>query len=62
MRNPCGEWGDVDLLLSDMNYEKAKAYLMPLAEHLETELTLFKHYGMIIKGWEGELYGTLCPR
>lgn len=54
--------GDVDLLLSDTNYEKAKAYLVPLAERTETEFKIFKHYGMTIKGWEVELHGTLRPR
>ena len=54
--------GDVDLLLSDTNYEKAKAYLVPLAERKETEFKIFKHYGMTIKGWEVELHGTLRPR
>lgn len=54
--------GDVDLLLSDTNYEKAKAYLVPLAEKTETEFKIFKHYGMTIKGWEVELHGTLRPR
>lgn len=54
--------GDVDLLLSDSNYEKAKSFLVPLAERLEKEFVIFKHYGMTIKGWEVELHGTLCPR
>jgi len=54
--------GDVDLLLSDSNYEKAKAYLVPLAEKTETEFVIFKHYGMTINGWEVELHGTLRPR
>lgn len=54
--------GDVDLLLSDTNYEKAKAYLVPLADRTETEFKIFKHYGMTINGWEVELHGTLRPR
>ena len=54
--------GDVDLLLSAEYYEKAKTFLVPLAERLEKELVIFKHYGMTIKGWEVELHGTLCPR
>ena len=54
--------GDVDLLLSESNYEKAKSFLVPLAERLEKEFVIFKHYGMTIKGWEVELHGTLCPR
>lgn len=54
--------GDVDLLLSAEDYEKAKNFLVPLAERLEKEFVIFKHYGMTIKGWEVELHGTLCPR
>lgn len=54
--------GDVDLLLSDINYEKAKAVLLPLAEEVETEYTHFKHQGMIIDGWVVELHGTLHSR
>lgn len=54
--------GDIDLLLSHENYEKAKTYLVPLADRLENEFVIFKHYGMTIKGWEVELHGTLCPR
>lgn len=54
--------GDVDLLLSDSNYEKAKSFLVPLADSQGKELVIFKHYGMTIKGWEVELHGTLCPR
>lgn len=54
--------GDVDLLLSADNYEKAKSFLIPLADRLEEEFVIFKHYGMTIKNWEVELHGTLCPR
>ena len=54
--------GDVDLLLSDTNYEKAKALLVPLATDVETEYTHFKHLGMTIDGWVVELHGTLHSR
>lgn len=54
--------GDIDLLLSNENYDKAKAILEPLAESTETEFKQFKHYGMTIKGWVVELHGTLRPR
>ncbi|MBO5649916.1 MAG: nucleotidyltransferase family protein [Selenomonas sp.] len=54
--------GDVDLLLSDTNYEKAKKLLTPLATEVETEFTHFKHLGMTIDGWEVELHGTLHSR
>ncbi len=54
--------GDVDLLLSEENYEKAKALLLPLASDVETEYTHFKHQGMTIDGWVVELHGTLHSR
>lgn len=54
--------GDVDLLLSDSNYEKAKALLTPIASDVETEFTHFKHLGMTIDGWVVELHGTLHSR
>ena len=51
--------GDVDLLLSDENYEKAKVELIPLATEVETEYQGFKHLGMTIDGWVVELHGSL---
>lgn len=54
--------GDVDLLLSDSNYEKTKRLLAPLATVVETEFTHFKHQGMTIDGWVVELHGTLHSR
>lgn len=54
--------GDVDLLLSDTNYAKAKKVLVPLASEVETEFTHFKHLGMTIDGWVVELHGTLHSR
>lgn len=54
--------GDVDLLLSDTNYEKAKELLVPLTSDVETEYTHFKHLGMTIDGWVVELHGTLHSR
>ena len=51
--------GDVDLFLSDDNYEKAKALLMPLAGTVEPEATFKKHMGLTIDGWLVELHGTL---
>lgn len=54
--------GDVDLLLSNDNYEKAKKVLIPLASSIETEYTHFKHQGMVINGWEVELHGTQHSR
>lgn len=54
--------GDIDLLLSDSNYDKAKEVLMPLTTEVETEYTSFKHVGMTIDGWVVELHGTLHSR
>lgn len=54
--------GDVDLLLSDDDYERAKELLVPLASEVEVEYTHFKHSGMTINGWVVELHGTLHSR
>lgn len=58
----CRTAGDIDLLLSESNYEKAKDILLPLASRVETEYTHFKHQGMTIDGWEVELHGTMHSR
>lgn len=54
--------GDVDLLLSSDDYEKAKKVLLPLATDVETEYSHFKHQGMTIDGWVVELHGTMHSR
>ena len=51
--------GDVDLFLSDENYEKAKAFLLPLASSVEEEYVREKHCGMTIDGQVVELHGRL---
>ncbi|MBR6088034.1 MAG: nucleotidyltransferase family protein [Prevotella sp.] len=51
--------GDVDLFLDDVNYEKAKRLLMPLASEVETESVGSKHLGMTINDWIVELHGSL---
>jgi len=51
--------GDIDLFLSDDNYEKAKTILIPLASKVETEAKFKKHLGMTIDGWVVELHGSL---
>lgn len=51
--------GDVDLFLSDDNYKVAKSVLLPLASSVEKEGISTKHLGMIIKGFNVELHGTL---
>ena len=51
--------GDVDLYLSEYNYEKAKKYLLPVAYNVENEDKKRLHLGMTIDGWMVELHGTL---
>lgn len=51
--------GDVDLFLSDDNYEKAKCFLSPLANEVEKEYVQEKHLGMTINTWVVELHGRL---
>jgi hypothetical protein len=51
--------GDIDFFLSDENYEKAKALLVPLASKVEEEFVREKHLGMTIDSWVVELHGTL---
>ena len=51
--------GDVDLFLDDENYERAKAFLKPLAASMEEEYEREKHLGMTIGSWVVELHGRL---
>lgn len=52
--------GDVDLLLSDSNYEKSKRFLIPLANSVEQEFSHIKHVGMTLESdFVVELHGTL---
>ncbi len=51
--------GDVDFLLDNDNYAKAKSYLSPLASSIEVENKAEKHLGMTIDPWVVELHGTL---
>lgn len=51
--------GDVDLLLSDSNYEKAKDFLLPLASDHKPDERYSKHLGMNIDQWYVEIHGTL---
>ena len=51
--------GDIDLFLSEENYQKAKSFLMPLASSVEEEYVSEKHLGMTIDGWVVELHGHL---
>lgn len=51
--------GDVDLLMSDSNYQKAKEYLLPLALDHKPDERYSKHLGMNIDQWYVEIHGTL---
>lgn len=51
--------GDVDLFLSDENYNRAKKLLTPIASVFEKEYVREKHLGMTIEGFDVELHGTL---
>lgn len=54
--------GDVDLLLGDEDYEKAKELLITKATKVESEFSFMKHVGMTLNGWAVELHGTLHTR
>lgn len=55
--------GDVDLLLSESNYELAKEVLIHHAIEVEREFKTFKHQGMTLEGgYVVELHGTMHSR
>lgn len=51
--------GDVDFLLCDSNYKKAKDYLLPLSSGNKHEERYSQHLGMTIEGWYVEIHGSL---
>lgn len=51
--------GDIDLFLSEDNYQKAKGLLLPRSQFQEKEVEYDKHLGMTIDGWVIELHGHL---
>lgn len=51
--------GDVDLLLSNENYEKAKGLLLPLSSSHKREEQYSKHLGLSIGDWYVEIHGSL---
>jgi len=51
--------GDVDLLLSDDNYKKARETLIPLASTVDVEDVKRKHLALTIDSWIVELHGSL---
>lgn len=54
--------GDIDLLLSEENYNNAKSFLKPFASIVDKENPLTHHLGMTIENWKVELHGSLCNR
>lgn len=50
--------GDVDLLLSAENFEKAKSLLFPLSNGNKPEYNYSKELGYYIDSWSVELHGT----
>ena len=50
--------GDIDLFLSDTNYEKAKSFFIPLSTGQKDERLYSKELGMDVNGWFVELHGT----
>ena len=51
--------GDVDFLLSEENYKKARAFLLPLSSGNKHEERYSQHLGMNIGQWYVEIHGTL---
>ena len=51
--------GDIDLLLDEKNYEKAKSFINPMADAVEKESKGIKHIVYTVEGWIIELHGTL---
>ena len=54
--------GDVDLVLTPENYEKAKTLMTPKARSCGPEDRFLLHYGLFFGGIELELHGTLRSR
>ena len=51
--------GDVDLLLSESNYQKAQKVLSAIGTSIDEEIQHKRHIAMTIDGWSVELHGTL---
>jgi hypothetical protein len=51
--------GDVDFLLSNDNYNKAKAFLLQLSSSQKPEERYSQHLGMSIDPWYVEIHGSL---
>ncbi len=51
--------GDVDFLLGQDGYDKAKAFLLPMSSSWEREGRYSRHFGLTIDSWYVELHGSL---
>ena len=51
--------GDIDLLLGNDNYQKAKSALIPIASEVANEDETIKHQALIINGFDVELHGKM---
>lgn len=51
--------GDVDFLLNEENYKRARAFLLPLSSGNKDEERYSQHLGMNIGQWYVEIHGTL---
>lgn len=51
--------GDIDLLLSDINYLRARDVLKPIASSIDEEDKKRKHLALTIDSWVVELHGSL---
>ena len=51
--------GDIDLLLDNDNYERAKDVLFPIASEVANENKITKHQALEITGFDVELHGKL---
>lgn len=53
------ESGDIDLLLSEESYKKAKSVLTPSASEVAIEDIATKHQSLLINGFDVELHGAM---
>lgn len=51
--------GDIDLLLSEDDYNASKAFLEPIADEVGGENKEKKHQALVIKGFDVELHGRM---
>ena len=51
--------GDIDLLLSNDNYQKAKSALIPIASEVADEDETAMHQALVINGFDVELHGKM---